>query len=109
MWKTRKTEITVETWEETILRGVDRRVVGRCLQCAGEPVMVTPEKMHQALGVPVREIWRAVDSEGVHFVETERGELLVCIRSLREWMQARGLLGSRENTKGKTHQAEDGN
>lgn len=50
--------------------------------------MVSPEKMHEAVGLPVREIWRAVESGSVHFVETQGGELLVCVRSLEHWAQA---------------------
>jgi hypothetical protein len=102
LWKTRKTEVHLETWEETILRGVDRRLVGRCRRCLGESLMVTPEKMHQALGIGVREVWRAVDSGGVHFVETERGDLLVCMGSIKNWLHARGLLPQGSGTAGDT-------
>jgi len=97
LWRKRKTEITVETWEETLLRGTTRQVVGRCGQCRGRSLMVTPEEVHQALGVAVRKVWKAVESGEVHSRETAGGDLLVCVESLRVWLKGRALLGPAEN------------
>lgn len=93
LWRIRKTEVTVEIWEKTVLRGAYRQTVGRCEQCRNDSLMVSPERVRQAVGVAVREVCRAVESEQVHYRETSHGELLVCLDSLRAWMHARRLPG----------------
>ncbi len=93
LWRKRKTEITFEMCEETVLRGINRGVIGRCAKCPGDSLMVTPEMVHQSVGVAVRNVWQAIESEQVHYVETVNGELLVCLESLRAWMQGRRLPG----------------
>ncbi|GEM_PF-1347990 len=93
MWRRRKTEITLETWEETLRRGATRQVVGRCGQCRGRSLMTTPEEIHQALGVAVRKVWKAVESGDVHSRETPSGDLLVCLESLKGWLDSPALPG----------------
>lgn len=52
-----------------------------CPVCAAE-AMVTPEETAALARVPVRTIYARIEAEGVHFLETPDGLLLLCANSL---------------------------
>jgi hypothetical protein len=93
LWRKRKTEVTVETRQEIVLRGFARRIVARCEQCRGSSLMATPDEIHRLVGASVRKVWEAVESGEVHSRETADGDLLVCLDSLKSRLKVRGLLG----------------
>ena len=53
-----------------------------CAACGAEVTMVSPQEAAVIAGVTVREINRWVESEMVHFMETDDGLLLICMNSL---------------------------
>ena len=82
MRRTRSTSITVETERLVVVghRGRYNRVV--CAECPGEVEMVVLEEAGAAAGLNRRAIFRAIEAGRVHFAETSRGTILVCLRSL---------------------------
>lgn len=54
-----------------------------CARCGKQIAMVTPQQAAVMTGMTVRAINGWVESDRVHFVETEDGLLLLCVSSLR--------------------------
>lgn len=81
--KLKRTEITVEV-DELIQVTADPRwlVQAWCSACGTEATLVTPAQAAVAAGVSVRTINQWVESDRVHFIETEDGLLLICVSSL---------------------------
>jgi hypothetical protein len=44
--------------------------------------MVTPEDAAKVVNIPVRQVYRLVEAELIHYLEAESGLLLVCLNSL---------------------------
>ncbi|HYP27664.1 MAG TPA: hypothetical protein VE262_13185 [Blastocatellia bacterium] len=78
----RITMITIEKERiiEIILRS--HRVKEWCGQCNRPVVMLAPEKAALVAGVCPRLIYRWVEAGSLHFIETSRGLLRVCVDSL---------------------------
>ncbi len=62
-----------------------------CPVCEGS-AMVTPEVAAAIARVPVRSIYARIEAEGVHFLETPDGRLLLCANSLSQWSQPDALI-----------------
>jgi hypothetical protein len=78
----RRTEVTVETDEITIIR-CTREIVGPpCRQCAETVLMITPEQAAIVTRTNIRAIYRALEAGWVHYAETPGGSLLVCPESI---------------------------
>jgi len=83
--KRKRTEITIEVDEVTQVTVPNNRLISVwCTACGAETTMVTPGQAARIKGVTVRRINRWVESDLVHFVETEDGFLLVCVNSLSQ-------------------------
>lgn len=54
----------------------------RCSICLTNGLMVSAEDAATILSMPRREVYRAVETGSVHFIETLEGILFVCIESL---------------------------
>ncbi|MBI3653384.1 MAG: hypothetical protein HY231_20330 [Acidobacteria bacterium] len=81
--KSRKiTEITIEIHEEWIIRRAQHQAQGRCADCNDQLTMITIDEAAALAQVSARAVYRWVESSQIHFVETEDGQLLVCINSL---------------------------
>jgi len=80
--RTRRIEVTVETDEIAIIRGLQDKVLTLCPECAETVVMITPDQAAMVACTTTREIYRRVEEGSVHVVETPEGFLLVCPRSL---------------------------
>lgn len=80
--RNKKTEITIETRELTVLRWVEKEIRGFCPECGRERLFILPERAAMETGASVREIFRAVEAGAVHFIETETRLTLVCRASL---------------------------
>jgi hypothetical protein len=78
----KRTEISIEI-DEVIVVSASGKDIKRveCPICNGE-AMVTPEEAAALMGVTVRSVYARVEGEGVHFLETADGSLLLCARSL---------------------------
>ncbi|MDQ3749982.1 MAG: hypothetical protein M3367_13380 [Acidobacteriota bacterium] len=75
-----KTEITFEVEETTVLRQEVRKFEAFCPQCQTLVEMFAPQIAAALSGLSEREIFRLIENERVHFVETDR--VFVCRNSL---------------------------
>ena len=78
---TRRIEITVETHEVLRIRNCPASVAW-CPQCGGEARMVAPDEAAKICGIETRQVYRWVEAEQIHFVESPAGGILVCLHSL---------------------------
>lgn len=63
----------------------DRQIV--CPKC-GKPTL-TAEQAAQLFGIKQRRIFQIIETDAAHFTETEAGAVLVCIKSLAEFLDDR--------------------
>jgi hypothetical protein len=71
------------THERTVsLRSTDARSATWCPRCGAFVTMLTPEEAALVAGVKTRHIFRWLESERLHFVETANLSPLVCLESL---------------------------
>ena len=82
MRRIRRTEVTIETDEITIIRRSQEIAVPACRECAQAVVMITPEQAALITCTNVRAIYRALEAGRVHYAETPGGSLLVCPDSI---------------------------
>lgn len=82
MGKKRRTEITIETERFLLLRESSRSLFFWCDECRAQVRMLTPEEAASAAGVNVRAIYRQVEAEELHFIETREGPVLICLDSI---------------------------
>ncbi len=77
----RRTEITIETRRQTIVRRLGHSRTSWCERCMTEVQMLTPDEAAAVMNVCSRSIYRWIETGGVHFDESH-GAVLVCARSL---------------------------
>jgi hypothetical protein len=81
--KTRKTEKSIEIHEFYVVRSASGSLPALCPECAsGDAIMVAAEQAAVVAHVPVRMIYRWVETAVVHFKELPNGSLVVCLKSL---------------------------
>jgi hypothetical protein len=81
--KTRRTEQTVEIHEVYVIRQTSGPLPTLCPECAtGDSLMVASEQAAVIAAVPLRMIYRWVETELIHYKETRDGSLVVCLKSL---------------------------
>jgi hypothetical protein len=81
--KTRKTEKTVEIHEFYVIRTASGSLPPLCGECStADGIMIAPEQAAVIAGVPVRTIYRWVETEMVHYRQMSNGSIIVCVRSL---------------------------
>lgn len=76
------TKTTQRTDEITIIRQAPSMIVRWCEGCAQTVQMAMPEDVAAMLGIQPRLIYRWVEEERVHFVESDQGALFVCCESV---------------------------
>jgi hypothetical protein len=82
MEKLKRTRITVNSTELTIIRRLHGTAQIDCLQCGARVEMATPGQAVTLTGIHWRAIYELVERSRVHFIETADGHLLVCLDSL---------------------------
>ena len=83
MAKTRKTEKAVEIHEFYVIRSSSGSLPVLCVQCStGDAIMVAPEHAAVIANVPVRIIYRWIETAAIHYREAPNGALIVCLKSL---------------------------
>lgn len=82
MNRKRRTEITIERHQVTVVRGRQRPVRLWCPGCGSEAPMVRAEEAAALAGVSARTIYRWVEAGQIHYRETAEGEVLICLASL---------------------------
>jgi len=78
-----KTTITVETWKQTVVRKGRPRAFW-CHVCEVGTEMFTPDEIARFAKITTREIYRRVENNTFHFVETPDGALFVCSNSIQK-------------------------
>ncbi len=81
MKKARHREITVENHEVVIVRRARKSMKRWCPGCVAVVEMFTPEEAAAVCGLPVREIYRRVETGTIHSYESEKGLLWVCVNT----------------------------
>lgn len=78
-----KTVITLESWQKTSIRRKSVRTVW-CERCAAEVETLSSDEAARISGSTPQLVYRQVENEEMHFIETEKGALLICGNSLTE-------------------------
>jgi hypothetical protein len=80
---TRRTVITYEKLEQSTIRfsGVEL-TISRCDDCSQEVKWLTPYQTLAISGLTLREIFRLIEANHIHFTETRVGLLLICYQSI---------------------------
>jgi len=80
----RRTVITFETNERCSYRLADSNaVIEMCAVCGLEVCWLTPDQVAALTGLGIREVFRRIEANAFHFVETATYGLLICPGSLR--------------------------
>ena len=80
--KTHKTEKSVEIHEFYVIR-TSGSLPALCGQCGtGDAIMVPAEQAAVVAHVPVRTIYRWVETAVIHYREAPGGSMMVCLKSL---------------------------
>jgi len=81
--KTHKTEKSVEIHEFYVIRSTSGSLPELCGECAtGDAIMVAAEQAAVVAHVPVRMIYRWVETAVIHYKEGPDGSQMVCLKSL---------------------------
>ena len=78
----KRTEITLERAELSVIRRTAQQVVDWCDQCGEAVQMMTPDQARAVAGLSARQIYRWVECGRVHFRETPDGRVSICLKSL---------------------------
>jgi hypothetical protein len=83
--KTPKIEKAVEIHEFYVIRTTSGSFPPLCDQCSsGDAFMVSAEQAAAVTHVPLRSIYRGVETGLVHYREAASGSILVCLKSLSD-------------------------
>jgi hypothetical protein len=82
--KTKRTEITVETFEVLLFRAGNGTRHMSCAECGETVRALKPEEAAGVTNVMTRAIYRWVEAGILHFQERPDGTLLICDRSLTQ-------------------------
>ena len=83
MAKTRKTEKTVEIHEVYVIRRTSGALPPLCSKCSnGSGLLVTPEEAAAIASVPVRTVYRWIETAMVHYRNEPDGSVSVCTKSM---------------------------
>jgi len=74
----KRTTVTIQTRQRTVVRRRGGQKVAWCEQCRAEVLMLTPEEAATLARTTARAIFHRVEAGELHFLETEDGALLVC-------------------------------
>ena len=78
----RKTTLTVETERILIIRGGASELRGKCDACGELVRLISVDEAARLAVVGSRAIYRLVEAEKIHFIETDEELLLICFNSL---------------------------
>ena len=77
-------EVSVERSETFTIRRQRSISIRWCGDCEIEVRMADPESAARLFGLSIRSVYLAVETRGVHFIESADGALLVCLRSMAD-------------------------
>jgi hypothetical protein len=77
-----KTVITIESYRRTRVHSGHLALTAWCEKCSANSLMILPNEAAALLQITAREIFRRVEADELHFLETESEALLICVSSL---------------------------
>jgi hypothetical protein len=80
---TRHIEISVERQEVSILRPDRNGILLHCEKCGTKVVMLPVDTAATITGTTPRMLYRWIDEEKLHFVESSDGTVLLCAESFK--------------------------
>jgi hypothetical protein len=78
----RKTEVVVQTHQVTTVHLMRRSIRAWCGPCNAEVLMLTPDEAASLAQSTARDIYRRVEADELHSIETDEGNVRVCVNSL---------------------------
>ena len=90
----RRTEITIESERLLIIRSRQTSARGWCPSCDKQVKMITTDEAAQLSHISARLIYRLVEADELHFIETTDKRLLICVNSLHQMMEVRQRSGA---------------
>ena len=79
----RRTVITLEKLERSFYHLPNAEpILGRCNECQDRVSWLTPNQVVALTGLTLREVFRRIEADALHFNETPSGLLQVCPNSL---------------------------
>lgn len=85
--KAKRFLITKEEHEVFVIRNRWPMRNAHCSICLEKVEMLHIDAAVTSTGISMRQLFRAIESGQVHSIDTDLGHLLVCSRSLREYLQ----------------------
>lgn len=79
----RKAKLTIETERVWIVRGGEYQRMHRCEVCGEIVRLVTVDEAEKLTPFGSRAIYRLIEDEKIHFIETGDKRLLICFNSIR--------------------------
>ena len=77
--------VTTENSEIFILRrNIHKPSRGHCAECGTEVEMLTLDEVSAQTEIGTRELFRMIENNSLHSIETPNGQLLVCINSINK-------------------------
>ena len=80
----KRTVVTIETGQRTVIRQRGRQTVAWCERCRRQVLMLMPDEAAALAQISVRAVFRRVEAGALHFIETEAGTPFVCLTSLTQ-------------------------
>ncbi len=80
----RRTDITMEIDEIVVINTSHASAMARCERCAKRVRMITADEAAAIARVSTRTIYRLVESNLLHFIETPQGSVRICLDSIAE-------------------------
>jgi hypothetical protein len=87
--KWQRTRITIETSERLVIKPAQTTASANCSACGQQVQMVTPEQAVTLMSIRSRTVYKLVEAQEVHFMETQEGHLLICLNSLTKRLEKR--------------------
>ena len=90
----RKAKLTIETERVWIVRGSGYERMHRCEVCGEIVRLVTVDEAEKLTPFGSRTIYRLIEDEKIHFVQTGGKRLLICLNSIRSSLSQTDLCTS---------------
>lgn len=78
----KRIEITIKKRETFVVRSARFSAGCWCGECDRPSQMITPDEAAVLVATSLREIYRLIEKGALHFVEPDRGSVLICLNSL---------------------------
>lgn len=80
----RRVEVLTITEKYMVARRHQPNVQRWCQLCDSQVRMLTPDETAIHLGVSTRSVFRAIEKNEFHFIETTEGKLFICQNSIQQ-------------------------